>query len=339
MPSAAPESLRFGTLTILPPLFLAPMAGLTHSALRRLVVGLGGVGLLATEMLSAARLPSESPAISPYLVRTPVESPLCYQVLLGKVEEVAPAFAALHRLGADAIDLNLGCPAPNVRRIGGGSSLRERPEFTRQLVAEARRATSLPLSAKIRLGATIDGGELREFCRMLEGEGIELLTVHARLSGEKFCRKPRWERIAQVKEWVKVPIVANGGIASAEDARQCLAMSGADGLMIGRAAAQQPWLFAEIAREVYGLEVAPPNLSRPAVYFRFLANLTENFAPERRLGRLKEFTHYFAKNYPFGLRLAAAVQSSDSMSQASARARAFFAKNDPAYCSESCSKI
>lgn len=312
------------------------MAGLTHSALRRLVMELGGVGLLATEMLSAARLPSESAAISPYLVRTPIETPLCYQVLLGKVEEVVPAFAALHRFGADAIDLNLGCPAPNVRRIGGGGSLRERPEFTRQLVAEARRCTTLPLSAKIRLGPTADGDELKDFCQMLAGEGIELLTVHARLSGEKFCRKPRWERIAMVKEWVTVPVIANGGIASLADARRCLAESGADGLMIGRAAAQQPWLFAEIAREVYGWVGESPAWSRPAVYFRFIANLTENFPPERRLGRLKEFTHYFARNYPFGLRLASAVQSSASMAEAAERAAAFFAKNDAAgYCSAS----
>lgn len=311
------------------------MAGLTHSALRRLLVSLGGVGMLTTEMLSAARLPSESPVISPYLVRTPSERPLCYQVLLGKVEEVGPAFAALHRFGADAIDLNLGCPAPNVRRIGGGGSLRERPKFTRTLVAEARRCTALPLSAKIRLGPSAEGDELEDFCRMLEEEGIELITVHARLSGEKFCRKPRWERIAQVKEWVKVPVIANGGIASLADARRCLAESGADGLMIGRAAAQQPWLFAEIAKELYGWEGSVPALSRPAVYFRLVANLEENFAPERRLGRLKEFTHYFARNYPFGLRLAAAVQSSDSMEQASARAQAFFARNDDAYCSVS----
>lgn len=173
---------------------------------------------------------------------------------------------------------------------------------------------------------------------MLEGEGVELITVHARLSGEKFCRKPRWERIAQVKEWVKIPVIANGGIASLADARRCLAESGADGLMLGRAAAQQPWLFAEIAREVYGCAVAPVSLSRPEVYFRFVANLAENFPLERRLGRLKEFSHYFARNYPFGLRLASAVQSSDSMEQAMERAHAFFAKNDPAagdYCSAS----
>ena len=306
------------------------MAGLTHSALRRLLVDLGGVGLLSTEMLAAKRLPTETPEFSAYLVRTAQERPLSYQVLLGQLEEVAPAFAALHRFGADAIDLNLGCPAPNVRRIGGGGSLRQRPAFTRQLVAEARRSTHLPLSAKLRLGEAAEGDELKDFCQMLTGEGVEMLTVHARLSGEKFCRKPRWERIAQVKEWVQVPVVANGGIASVADAVQCLAVSGADGLMIGRAAAQQPWLFAEIAREVYGWAGESAAWSRPELYGSFLANLTANFPPERRLGRLKEFTHYFARNYPFGLRLASAVQSSGSMAEAAERAAAFFVKNDPA---------
>src|SRR3989338_5657080 len=112
------QPLRLKGLEISPPLFLAPMAGLTHSALRRLILELGGIGLLSTEMLSAARLPSENPQISPYLVRSAQETPLSYQLLVSRVEEVAPAIAKLHVLGAQAIDLNLGCPAPTVRRMG-----------------------------------------------------------------------------------------------------------------------------------------------------------------------------------------------------------------------------
>lgn len=331
-PIASSGTLRFAGLTIDPPLLLAPMAGLTHSALRRLLARLGGVGLLSTEMLGAARLPHENPALSPYLVRTPAERPLSYQVLLSRIEEVAPAFGALHRFGADAIDLNLGCPAPNVRRLGGGGSLRQRPEFTRTLIAEARRCTPLPLSAKIRLGETLDDSELRDFCLMLEGEGIDMITVHARLNDEKFCRKPRWARIALVKKWVRVPVIANGGIVSVDDAVQCLAVSGADGLMLGRAAAEKPWIFAEIARQLYGRPVHGAAWSRPAVYCRFLANLEEFFLPERRLGRLKEFTHYFARNYAFGHRLASAVQSSSSMAEATERAHHFFAGNEPEEC-------
>ncbi len=336
------QPLRLKGLEISPPLFLAPMAGLTHSVLRRLILELGGIGLLSTEMLSAARLPSENPQISPYLVRSAQETPLSYQLLLSRVAEVTPAIAKLHVLGAQAIDLNLGCPAPTVRRMGGGSCLMEDPALVQGLVAEARKQTDLPLTAKIRLGETLDEEKLRNFCQMLEGEGIDLLSVHARLRGEPFVRKPRWPWVGKVKGWVNIPIIANGGIFSVEDARNCLAQSGADGLMIGRAAAIRPWIFAELAHAVYGLGPEVGVVNKPALYLRFVELLEESFLPERRLGRLKEFSHYFAKNYPFGHSLASAVQSSGSVAEAKERACGFFAKNGSAvenYCSVSSSKI
>ena len=323
-------SLRLKGLEISPPLLLAPMAGLTHSALRRLVLEQGGIGLLSTEMLSAARLPSESPQLSPYLVRSAKETPLSYQLLISRVEEVAPAIVKLHALGAEAIDLNLGCPAPTVRRMGAGSRLMEEPATVQAIVAKARKQTDLPLTAKIRLGETLDEEKLRDFCLMLEGEGIELLSVHARLRGEPFVRKPRWPWVGKVKGWVNIPVVANGGIFTVEDARNCLAQSGADGLMIGRAAAIRPWIFAELAHGVYGVGQEVGTVNKPALYLRFIELLEESFLPERRLGRLKEFTHYFAKNYPFGHSLASAIQSSASVAEARDRACAFFAKNEMA---------
>lgn len=323
MESTAKE-IRIRNVTVSPPLVLAPMAGLTHTALRRILLELGGVGLLSTEMLSAVRLPHENPAISPFLKRHTTERPLSHQVILCRTEDVPPAFEALHRLGADAIDLNLGCPAPNVRRIGAGSKLMEQPDSVRQVIAEARKRTDLPLTAKIRLGEELDEVKLRDFCLMLEGEGIDLLSVHARLRDEPFGRKPRWEWVGKVKSWLAVPVVANGGIFSVEDAGKCLAASGADGLMIGRGAAIRPWLFNEIAREVYGVDLRPPSFSPNGLYLRFIELLEESFAPERRLGRLKEFTHYFCKNFPFGHHLASAVQSSRTVDQARKRALSFF---------------
>jgi len=324
--------LRLGALRIDPPVLLAPMAGLTHTAFRRLLTGLGGVGLLSTEMLSARSLPSEDRATSPYLLRTADESPLSYQVLVAAPEEVGPAFEVLHAAGADAVDLNFGCPAPEVRRRGGGSALMARPEAARAVLAEARRQTRLPLTAKIRLGERLDEGALRDFCLLLEGEGVELITVHARLRGEPYGRRPRWSWIGKVKSWVSVPVVGNGGIFSAADAGRCLEESGCDGLMLGRGAVVRPWLFAQVAREVFGAPegVGEGAASRPALYGRFLALVEESFAPERRLGRLKEFTHYFSQTYPFGHNLATAVQSSRSVGEARARAEAFFAANEGA---------
>jgi len=322
--------MRIGAIDVWPPLLLAPMAGLTHSALRTAILSYGGVGLLSTEMLAARRLPMERPEHSPYLARTAQESPLSYQLLLADDADIPRIFDALHRLRADVVDLNLGCPAPLVRRVGGGSRLMDNPALVRRIVAKARQQTALPLSAKIRLGETLDEAPLRDFCRMLADEGIDMLTVHARLRAEPFARPPRWGWVARVKHWVRIPVIANGSIDSPASARACLRESGADGLMIGRAAARTPWIFAAIAREVYGMDLPAPDVRLPRLYEEFVEALQERFQPERRLGRLKEFTHYFAANYFFGHHLAAKVQASESIEEARRHAAAFFAANDPA---------
>ncbi len=321
------KHIHVRNLKINPALFLAPMAGLTHSALRQIISGFGGIGLLSTEMLSAKSLPVESPRVSPYLIRTPSEKPLSYQLLISTTREMAPAIKVLHELKADAIDLNMGCPAPVVGKIGAGIKLMEQPELVRCLVAEARKLTSLPLTAKIRIGMDLDEKRLRTFCTMLEDEGIDMLSIHARLKNESFARRPRWEYIAKVKGWLKIPIIANGGIFSVEDAENCLRISGADGLMIGRGAAIKPWLFAEIARALCGSEIAKPKVSLPAVYDNYIDLLKILLRPEYRLGRLKEFTYYFAQNYKFGHHLATKIQTSNSVDEARERANIFFENN------------
>lgn len=324
------REMIIGHKKIWPPLLLAPMAGLTHSALRTTMLEFGGIGLLSTEMLSGTRLPTEDIRHSPYLVRTELEQPLSYQVLLTDQKAVPRVFAVLHRCKADMIDLNLGCPAPNIRKAGGGSSLMDEPQRVRAIVSCARKHTALPLTAKIRLGESLNIERLRDFCTMLEGEGIDMLTIHARLRQESFMRRPRWPWIAKVKEWLSIPVVANGSIDSPASARHCLQESGADGLMIGRQAAVQPWIFAELAREIYQCPLAQPKVCLPQVYAQFVMALEERFQPDRRLGRLKEFTHYFAKNYFFGHHLASKVQSAATMPSAWFCAQEFFTKNDQA---------
>ena len=321
------QHIQIRDLQITPPVLLAPMAGLTHSALRQVISGFGGVGLLSTEMLAARRLPTESSTVSPWLIKTALEKPLSYQLLFSTVEELAPAIEALHKLRPDAIDLNMGCPAATVGRFGAGVMLMDQPDEVRRMVAEARKRTQLPLSAKIRLMSDQDEQKLKDFCAMLQDEGIDLLTVHARLKNESFSRRPRWESLAKVKDWLKIPVIANGGIFSVQDAAQCLRVSKADGLMLGRGAAIRPWLFSEIAREVYGCTCAETSVSLPVIYSDFFGFLQELFRPEYRLGRLKEFTRYFAQNYQFGHYLSSRIQSCNSMEEAEERAKLFFETN------------
>lgn len=311
---------------ISPPIALAPMVGLSHSALRTLVQGEGGIGLLFTEMLEAGRLPHDNERCSPLLVRSDGERPLFYQVVTGSDDHVRPAVEKLHRLGAQGIDLNLGCPAPLQRRQGAGASLADnRPQLCRVL-RSLRRSTELPVTVKIRLGDRVDPRASRMFCRFLEDEGVDLITVHARLNGEKFCRKPRWAVVGEIQDAVSVPIFINGGIFSVDDARTSLEQSGADGLMLGRGAVEKPWLSGEIAREIYTMGNTCRQNPAADVYFRFITLLEERFAPERQLGRLKQFTAYFAGQFTFGHHLAASVQNSATMKQAKLRATDFFAR-------------
>lgn len=312
-------------LEISPPIVLAPMVGLSHSALRSLVQAEGGVGLLFTEMLTARRLPHDNEFCSPLLIRDESEKPLVYQIITGDDADIEPAIKKLHTLGADGVDLNLGCPAPMQRRQGAGAMLGENPQQLQKILNKLRKSTELPLSVKIRLGHSLDVEQLRSFCLFLETEGVDMITIHARLNGEKFCRKPRWAAIGAIKDAVSVPILANGGIFSPADARQCLELSHADGVMIGRGTVEQPWLCAEIAREIYGVGTECRKIERSKTYAHFITLLEQRFAPERRLGRLKQFTRYFAVSFQFGHHLAAAIQNSTSIEEARRRADDFFA--------------
>jgi nifR3 family TIM-barrel protein len=304
------------------------MVGLSHSAMRSLLMEMGGVGILYTEMLAAKRLPHENENISPLLARADNEKPLIYQIFLSDAEPVSQAVEKLEAIGADGIDVNLGCPAPQLKRYGAGGFLAEDRESVRKIIASLRKLTELPVSAKIRLGRTLDEQKLLSFCHMLEGEGIDMLTVHGRLHGEKFCRLPRWDWIGKVKHDLSIPVLANGGIFTVDDARNCLEQSGADGLMIGRGGMERPWLFSDIAREIYGYQGESRFATLKELFFRFVELLEEMFAIERRLGRLKQFTHYFAVNFTFGHYLASSVQTSRNMEEAIARAKAFFIENN-----------
>jgi tRNA-dihydrouridine synthase len=300
------------------------MVGLSHSALRSLLAKRGGVGLFFTEMLTARRLPHDNPICSPLLVKSSGEQPLFYQLVTGDPAEVRPAVDRIHQLEGQGIDLNLGCPAPMICKQGAGLALLDDRRRLQAVVSALRKSTELPVSVKIRLGKVGDTQALKTLCLFLQGEGVDLITIHARLDGEKFCRHPRWSAVAEVRPILTVPLLINGGIFSVEDARRSLTITGAAGLMIGRGAVRHPGLFADIATELYGWTQDVENQSRKDQYFIFFRLVEERFAPERRLGRLKQFTAYFAEPLFFGHQLSSAVQASTSMAEAGERADFFF---------------
>jgi len=182
----------------------------------------------------------------------------------------------------------------------------------------------LPLTAKIRLGWTLNWDSLRDFCLMLETNGVDAISVHPRLKQDRLKRPARWEYISRIKELLDIPVIGNGDVETPEAAVRMFKQTGCDGVMIGRAAVCRPWLFSQV---VGSLAPLPHNQSTPYppdVFNRFVSLLDSSIAAEYALPLLKRFTYYFARNYAFGHTLWRLVYNADSLETAAGRANDFF---------------
>jgi tRNA-dihydrouridine synthase B len=323
-----PAPLEIGSLRVFPPLILAPMAGLTHAPLRRLLGELGGVGLFYSEMLSARALRHETPGTSRHIAAAEQARPLCLQIFAAEPEQIAPAVRAGEAWRPEAWDLNFGCPAPEILKQGAGAALARDLGRAWRMAEAMRAAAPGPLIFKIR--AEEDRGRLIDFVQMLQSAGADAIAVHGRTAREKLCRPAHWEPIAAVAAAVRIPVIGNGDVRSPEDAERMLAETGCRGVMIGRAAAERPWIFREIAAR-WGVPVPPLSLrTRGAVYRRLSGLLREHYPHPRDLYRLREFTGYFAKNYKFGHQLWKEIQNAADARAARAAAGAFFERQSDA---------
>src|SRR5512133_3948716 len=223
-------------------------------------------------MLSARALRHEVPGRSCVLSPAEKARPLCLQIFAAEPEQIAPAVSAGGAWQPEAWDLNFGCPAPEILKQGAGSALTR--DFGRAWrMAEAMRAaTTGPLVFKIR--AEEARPRLLEFVRMLESAGADAIVVHGRTAREKLCRPAHWEPIAAVAAAVRIPVIGNGDVRSAEDAERLIAETGCRGVMIGRAAAERPWVFREIAAR-WGVPVPPLRLRTRSAVYRRLAKLLQ----------------------------------------------------------------
>lgn len=315
-------------LRVMPPLVLAPMAGLTHTAFRQIVVGFGGCGLFLSEMLSCRAVVHEDPEQSFFLKRRASEEPFFYQLVGNEPEDFARAVRHLENRSesggrpCDGFDINMGCGAPRLRNRGLGSGLLRDPDRARRVLAACRKATERPLTAKIRLCWTEAGEETIRFARRLQEEGVDGVTLHPRLPKEKFRRSARWRVVGQLKRELEVPVIGNGDIRAPQDVGRRMTETGCDGVMIGRLAVARPWIFRVVSDPGYRAPV-----DRNDLFERFTELLEENFPPERRAGRLKMFMPYFSEGFTFGHRLRTAVQNAPSYGEAVQETRRFLKRH------------
>lgn len=239
-----PGPCQIGSLTIDPPLVLAPMAGVTNHAFRVMCKRAGGCGLVCTEMFSAYAIKYRDPGTDTMIDWTEEESPVAVQVFASIPSVVAIGAKAMQDAGADIIDINFGCPAPKITRSGSGAALLKDLGLAREILIAVREVVSVPLTIKTRLGWDIGEKPVLDLAKTAKVCGVDAITVHGRYAVQGYSGSADWDIIGEVKKLAGIPVIANGDVKGPEDAARLIEHTGCDAVMIGRAALGDPWIFS-----------------------------------------------------------------------------------------------
>lgn len=260
------------------------MAGFTKSPFRAICLRLGG-GLAFTELATAEGLLRRGERTMHYLETLPEERPVAAHIYGNNPKSMAEAARVIESLGRfSMIDINCGCPVPKIMRRGGGAALMKDPEKIREIVEMVSGAVSLPVTVKTRIGLSPELINISRVARAVEEGGGKALFLHGRLASNRHNGPADWDTIARIKDEVSIPVIGNGGITTAEDAMRAMKETGVDGVMIGRAALGNPWIFKEFLSRWTGRPFAPPtNRERFEVITGHLHHLHQFMLAEARI--------------------------------------------------------
>ena len=271
--------LQLKSLRIESPVIQSPMVGCTDLAYR-LVTRRRGMKFCFIEMVSANGLMHESSKTFDLLKTIPEDRPIGAQLMGCDPETMASAAAKIEDMGFDLLDLNLGCPVRKVTSGGGGSAMLKDPKNTEAVFKKVVGAVKrIPVTVKMRKGyEDPSGDEAVEIARIAEGSGISAVTVHGRTRAQGYTGKADWEAIGKVKRALKIPVIGNGDVVTADDARRLREVSGCDGIMIGRGGLGNPWIFRQIHEAIVDNKA---DVSQPSIEER-LATALEHMELEAK---------------------------------------------------------
>lgn len=283
-------------------LVLAPMEGVTDLTFRRLIRQVGGCGLTCTEFVPARNLTEGVPQALKTAEVDPDERPVSIQVYGRDPDLLADAARFVVDLGATVVDLNMGCPSKKVCARSGGSALMKEPELARRIVRAMRAAVDVPFTVKMRSGWDPEHKNAPDLAWMCQEEGAEMVTVHWRTRADKYGGERELDTIRAVVDRLRIPVLANGDVVDVASAFQTLEATGAAGLMIGRGAIRDPWVFARIERAMAGLPPLVVDLDEmERVLVGYYRALRPDFRDDRgALGRMKKIARYFTEGVPDG---------------------------------------
>jgi tRNA-dihydrouridine synthase B len=319
------KSFKIRNIEINPPLILSPMAGVTDVSFRRLLKKCGGVGLTVSEFISVEGLTRSNPKSKRQMRFYAEERPFAAQIFGGQPERMRMAAEMAEEVGADILDINCGCPAPKVVKHGGGSGLLKDHERLETILKEIKKAITIPLTIKIRAGFYDSTINAVETARLAEACGVEHIALHGRTKEQGYRGLANWDLVRQIKEEVKVPVSGSGDVTNIEGAFARFRETGCDGVLIGRGAMANPWIFRQIEDVNNGREPFQPSLAdKRSILLEYFVMLREDMPETPAINRMKQLAGQFTRGLQGGALFRTSLYHSHTVAEILSRIEEYF---------------
>jgi tRNA-dihydrouridine synthase B len=319
------KEFKIRNVVINPPLVLSPMAGVTDISFRRLLKRRGGIGLTVSEFISVEGLTRNNPKSKRQMRFFEEERPFAVQIFGGQPERMRMAAEMAEEVGADILDVNCGCPAPKVVKHGGGSGLLRDHTRLEEILKGIKKAIKIPLTIKIRAGFYDHTINAVETAKLAEACGVEHIALHGRTKEQGYKGRANWDLVRQIKETVSVPVSGSGDVVSVEDALARWQETNCDGILIGRGAMANPWIFRQVEDALAGHEIFQPTLEdKREVLLEYFEMLREDMPEMAAIGKIKQLAGQFTRGLQGGALFRTTIYHSHSVTEILDRITEYF---------------
>jgi tRNA-dihydrouridine synthase B len=313
--------MKIGTVELLSPLAIAPMAGMTDTAFRRLVKRHGGCGLVVTEMVSAEGLVRGIDRTLEYAEYTEEERPISIQIFGGDPDKMAAAAQIVEGMGADIVDVNMGCPVPKIAKHNAGCSLMREPAHAASVIGAMAKAVKIPVTVKMRAGWNDDDRNAPTLARMVQDAGAAAIAVHGRTAAQSYSGSADWDLVARIASEMTIPVFGSGDCIEPQQIVDRL-RSGVGGVLVGRGVLRNPWILAQAADLIAGRPARPVTLEdRGRFLLDYIDLLLHERVDETRvlthdrwvINKMRALASWYTKGLDNGSHFRTAVNTTDSL--------------------------